>query len=167
METEGYSTLRVRVEDGVAFATIDHPPINLFDVALIVEMDRFGREVEADPDVRVVVVDSANPEFFIAHADVGLILQLPRRTQAKPTELAAVPRRWSTASGRCPRRRSRCIEGRARGGGSELVLGHGHALRRARPRASWPSPRSRSGSSPAAAGRSACRGWSAAAARSR
>jgi enoyl-CoA hydratase/carnithine racemase len=122
MEIEGYSTLRVRVEDGVAFATIDHPPINLFDAALVVEMDRLGREVEADPDVRVVVVDSANPEFFIAHADVGLILQLPREPQEPPTELSlfqAMVHRFRTM----PKVSIALIEGRARGGGSELVLG--------------------------------------------
>src|SRR3954454_15729636 len=87
MNTDGYTTLRVRVEDGIARATIDHPPINLFDAALIVEMDRFGREVGADPEVQVVVFDSANPEFFIAHADVGLSLQLPSEPQDAPTEL--------------------------------------------------------------------------------
>ena len=70
------------VASGIARATIDHPPVNLFDVALMVELDRFGREVEADDEVRVVVVDSADPEFFIAHADVGLILAVPHEAPA-------------------------------------------------------------------------------------
>jgi enoyl-CoA hydratase/carnithine racemase len=124
----------VGVNSGIAFATIDHPPINLFDAALIVEMDRFGREAEADPDVRVVVVDSANPEFFIAHADVGLILQLPQEQQDAPTELplfTAMVDRFRTM----PKVSIAVIEGRARGGGSELALGmdmrfaaHGRAV---------------------------------------
>src|SRR6185437_3199669 len=115
-------TLKVRTDDGIARATIDHPPINLFDGAMIVEMDRFSREAEADDDVRVVVVDSANPDFFIAHADVGLILQLPQEEQAKPTELplfTALIDRFRTM----PKASIAVIEGRARGGGSELVLG--------------------------------------------
>ena len=122
MNTDGYETLKVGVDGGIAVATIDHPPINLFDAALIVEMDRFGREVEADPDVRVVVVDSANPEFFIAHADVGLILQLPQAQQDTPTELplfTAMVDRFRTM----PKVSIAVIEGRARGGGSELALG--------------------------------------------
>ena len=121
MEVEGYTTLRVRVDGGVASATIDHPPINLFDAALILELDRFGREAEADADVRVVVIDSANPEFFIAHADVNLILQLPRESQPPPTELSvfqAMADRFRTM----PKVTIAVIEGRARGGGSELVL---------------------------------------------
>ena len=122
MNIEDYETLRVRVDDGVVFATIDHPPINLFDAALIVEMDRLGRELEADPDVRVVVLDSANPDFFIAHADVGLILQLPSEPQDPPTELplfSAMVERFRTM----PKVSIAVLEGRTRGGGSELVLG--------------------------------------------
>jgi enoyl-CoA hydratase/carnithine racemase len=122
MNPDNFETLKVRVDGGIAFATIDHPPINLFDAALIVEMDRFGREVEADPEVRVVVVDSANPDFFIAHADVGLILQLPQEPGEAPTELpafTAMVDRFRTM----PKVSIALIEGRARGGGSELVLG--------------------------------------------
>ena len=121
MEYEGYTALRVRVDEGVAFATIDHPPINLFDAALIADVDRFGREVEADSEVRVVVIDSANPEFFIAHADVNLILQLPREPQPPPSELSffqAMVDRFRTM----PKVTIAVIEGRARGGGSELAL---------------------------------------------
>lgn len=121
MEFEGYTALRVRLDGGVAFATIDHPPINLFDAALIVDLDRFGREVEADSEVRVVVIDSANPEFFIAHADINLILQLPREPQPPPTELSvfqAMVDRFRTMA----KVTIALIEGRARGGGSELAL---------------------------------------------
>jgi len=121
MQLEGYTALRFRVERGAVFATIDHPPINLFDGPLIVDLDRFGREVEADPDVRVVVIDSANPEFFIAHADLNLILQLPREAQPAPTELSvfqAMVDRFRTM----PKVTIAVIEGRTRGGGSELVL---------------------------------------------
>src|SRR6516165_10664914 len=87
MAYDGYETLRVRCERGVAFVTLDHPPINLLDLALMRELDRVGRELEADASVRVVVVDSANPEFFIAHADVSLILTLPHGDARRESEL--------------------------------------------------------------------------------
>ena len=82
MAYEGYDCLKIRVDRGVAFVTIDNPPINLFDLTLMQEMDRIGTEIESDDAVRVVVFDSANPEFFIAHADVTLIQTLP--TEAPP-----------------------------------------------------------------------------------
>ena len=71
MAYDGYECLRFRVERNVAFVTIDHPPINLFDAALMRDLARAGAELEADPAVRVVVFRSADPDFFIAHADVG------------------------------------------------------------------------------------------------
>jgi hypothetical protein len=52
-----------RARTGRGTLQVDHPPINLLDGMLIVGLDRFGREVVADPDVRAVVIDSANPEF--------------------------------------------------------------------------------------------------------
>ncbi|MFN2425346.1 MAG: enoyl-CoA hydratase/isomerase family protein [Candidatus Binatia bacterium] len=121
MAYENYLCLKIRIDRGVCFATIDHPPINLFDVALMQEVDRLGREVEADPEVRVVVFDSADPDFFIAHADVSLIQQLPDNAPPRGTELGffhAMVDRFRTM----PKVSIARIEGRTRGGGSEFVL---------------------------------------------
>ena len=121
MTYEGYECLRIRVDRGVAFVTIDHPPINLFDAPLMRDIDRLGREIETNDAVRVVVFDSADPEFFIAHADVELIQRLPTEVPPKP----AAP---SFFQAMCDRFRTMSkvsiakLEGRARGGGSEFVL---------------------------------------------
>ena len=121
MAYENYETLMIAVAGGIVRATIDHPPINLLDLALILELDRFGREVEADPTVKVVVLDSADPEFFAAHADVELIRSLPTDEQTLHDELSifhAMVDRFRTM----PKATIAIIEGIARGGGSELVL---------------------------------------------
>jgi len=121
MTYEGYETLRIAVGDGIARVTIDHPPINLFDLPLMLELDRFGREVEADESVRVVVADSADPDFFIAHADVSLILQLPREQRDSPNDelgfFHAMVDRFRTM----PKATIAIVEGCVRGGGSEFV----------------------------------------------
>jgi enoyl-CoA hydratase/carnithine racemase len=117
----GYQTLRVRADRVVAWLTIDHPPSNLFDAPLMGDLMRAGAALEADPDVRVVVIDSANPEFFIAHADVKLIQLLPAEAPQKPTELGffhAMVDRFRTM----PKATIGVVEGIARGGGSELLL---------------------------------------------
>jgi enoyl-CoA hydratase/carnithine racemase len=121
MPYAGYSCLKTRLDRGVLFVTIDHPPINLFDLPLMREMDQIGREIEADDAVRVVVFDSANPDFFIAHADVNLILQLPKVAPPKADHLGffhAMVDRFRTM----PKVSIAKIEGRARGAGSEFVL---------------------------------------------
>jgi enoyl-CoA hydratase/carnithine racemase len=121
MTYEGYACLRVELDAGVAFVTVDHPPINLFDLPLITEMDRVGRELEGDADVRAVVVRSADPQFFIAHADVNLILAMPSRVpprSALPSLFQQMVDRFRTM----PKATIAQIEGICRGGGSELVL---------------------------------------------
>jgi enoyl-CoA hydratase/carnithine racemase len=120
MPYDGLQALRVAVAEGVARVVIDHPPINLFDAVLIGEMDRVGRALEADPQVRVVVLESADPDFFIAHADVKLILGLPAAgaPPAEPSFFQALVERFRTM----PKVTIAKLEGICRGGGSELAL---------------------------------------------
>ncbi|MET0904424.1 MAG: enoyl-CoA hydratase/isomerase family protein [Acidimicrobiales bacterium] len=116
-----FETLRVSVDAGVARVTIDHPPINLFDLQLMLDLSGCGEALAADDAVRVVVVGSANPDFFIAHADVELILRLPREPQDAPGEevgfFHAMCERFRTM----PKATIAVVEGRVRGGGSEFV----------------------------------------------
>ena len=77
MVYDTYQKLRVDVDKSVAWVTIDNPPINLFDLDLYVEMQRIAADLAGDDGVHVVVLRSANPEFFIAHFDVSLILGSP------------------------------------------------------------------------------------------
>ena len=121
MESESYSTLGVRVEAGVATVTIDHGEINLMDMAMLADLDRLGRRLESDPAVKVVVLQSANPDFFIAHADINVIGQLPATPPPREEELGwvhATLDRFRTM----PKATIAKIQGRCRGGGSELVL---------------------------------------------
>src|SRR5690348_11654642 len=87
MAYTGYDCLRIDLHRGVATVTIDHPPINLFDLELIGEMDRVGRELEAAGEVRVVVFQTPNPDFSTAHADVALTQTLPTTVPPKATRL--------------------------------------------------------------------------------
>ena len=120
MAYEGYQALRVEVGDGIATVTLDHPPINLFDLVLYPEVSRLSADLASDDAVRVVVLRSANPEFFIAHFDVELILQIPTDLPP-PTALHdfhAMCERFRTMA-KCT---IAVVEGRVGGGGSELAL---------------------------------------------
>ena len=119
--TDTWQCLRVDIDAGVATVTIDHSPLNLLDLALIRELDAVGRVLAGDDGVRVVVLRSANPDFFIAHADVTLIQLMPTTPPPPPTELGlfhAMVDRFRTM----PKATIGVIEGIARGGGSELLL---------------------------------------------
>ncbi len=121
MPSEDYRCLSVEVDAGVAFVTFDHPPLNLMDLSLIQELAFLGPELEADDRVRVIVFQSADPEFFIAHADVSMIRELGAGAPPDPDE----PNFFQEMVERF-RRMDKVsiakIEGCCRGGGSELVL---------------------------------------------
>jgi enoyl-CoA hydratase/carnithine racemase len=112
--------IALRRDRGVAFATIDAPPVNVITVELMMAIARTVDAVEADPDVRVLVWQSANPEFFVAHFDVEAILAIPTDDEpsiGEPNAFAALTERIRTMS-----TVTICaIAGRVGGGGAELA----------------------------------------------
>lgn len=116
-----YETLRVRVERGVAHVTIDHPPLNLLDKAMMLDLHYLTKALPDDDTVRVALFESANPEFFVAHADLEMLLETgsaPPRDAGRLNIVQDIGERLRTM----PVVSIAKIEGRARGGGSELVL---------------------------------------------
>ena len=116
-----YDLLDVRIDGRRATVTIDNPPINIITPPLYAELARLAGELKADPDLTVVVLKSANPDFFLAHFDVEEILKFPTDTEAeRDSEL-------NPYHVMCERFRTMDkvtiaqIEGRVGGGGSELV----------------------------------------------
>jgi enoyl-CoA hydratase/carnithine racemase len=59
--------------------TFDHPPINTITATTVAELGDLVGLIEQDPDLRVVVFDSANPDFYLAHYDLE---NDPSRTEA-------------------------------------------------------------------------------------
>jgi enoyl-CoA hydratase/carnithine racemase len=57
--------------------TFSNPPINMFLPTTIVELGALMTDLDADPSVKVVVFQSANPDFFIAHLDVAKAAERP------------------------------------------------------------------------------------------
>ena len=57
--------------------TFSNPPINMFVPTTIVELGAPMTDLDADPSVKVVVFQSANPDFFIAHLDVSKAAERP------------------------------------------------------------------------------------------
>jgi len=101
MRYSDYKCFRFGFDSGVAFVSIDHPPINLLDEALSREFDQLGRELEADESVRVVVLQSALPDFFIAHSGLGRVGPLPKSCLLHAAFV--LRRRSASGSGICPR----------------------------------------------------------------
>ncbi|MCK9687116.1 enoyl-CoA hydratase/isomerase family protein [Scleromatobacter humisilvae] len=120
MSYADYKCFQLRFDSGVAFASIDHPPINLLDEVLSAELDRLGRELEADDSIRVVVLQSALPEFFIAHSGLGRVGAAPKK--ASHTRSFRLTQMIGERFRNMPKVTIAKVEGRARGGGNEIAL---------------------------------------------
>jgi enoyl-CoA hydratase/carnithine racemase len=110
-----------RASPGYCRVSFDHPPINTITATTVAELAELVGVIEQDPDLNVVVFDSANPDFYLADYDLE---NDPSRTAALgvgPTGLPA----WIDALvrlSRAPVVSIASIRGRARGAGSEFVL---------------------------------------------
>ena len=94
--------------------TFSNPPINMFVPETIVELGALMKEIETDPSVRVVVFQSANPDFFVAHLDVAKAAERP--------EVLGLWRDFVLRLSSTPVVSIAKIRGRSRGIGNEFVL---------------------------------------------
>lgn len=121
MTKEPLQTVRVSTTGGIARITIDSGSINLFTREMFGELTRIGQALAQDDSVRVVILHSANPDFFIAHYDVAHILQYPPQRDVPLTEMKPFHAMCETFR-TMPKATIAVIEGRVGGGGSELAL---------------------------------------------
>ncbi len=116
-----YETLTVRKENHISWVTFENPPINLLDISMIRDIDQLSLALSEDNTTRVVVFQSSDPQFFIAHADVELIRQLPDNVTERPKQLNLYVQALERIR-TLPMATIGKIAGIARGGGSEFLL---------------------------------------------
>ena len=101
--------------------TFDHAPINAVTATTVAELAELVDLIEQDSDLNVVVFDSANPDFYLAHYD----------TEGDPAKTVSMPpgptgmHPWldlTVRLSRAPVVSIASIRGRARGAGSEFAL---------------------------------------------
>ena len=121
MAYNNLSCLRVQINAGVAWLTLHYPPINLFDGQLAQELDDVTRALEDDKTVRVVVLQSGVPQFFIAHSGLARVGSGPKKVSNTPNfrQSQIITERLRNM----PKVTIAKVEGIARGGGNEIVLG--------------------------------------------
>jgi len=102
-------------------AEFSNPPINLLDPDTIAELSHLVSRLENDPDVRVIVFESGDPDFFLAHYDVLADKARTAAMELGPTGMHP----WLDSLvrlSRAPVVSIASIRGRARGAGSEFAL---------------------------------------------
>ena len=108
------------VDDGIGFITLNRPPANAYDSAMVGELRSAAEQAAGDADVRVVVVRSASPKFFCTGADIST---LQGATPAGFTHFLGQAQACVDAIAAAPKLFIAAIAGHCIGGGLEIALG--------------------------------------------
>ena len=121
--TQMYRTLRVaRIDEGVLSVVIDAPPMNLIGPELVRDLVTLLSELKSDEDMRVMVLESADPEYFVPHVDLTRVAEYTAEAaKAGGPDDASLGMLWHKFS-ELPVVTIAKLRGRARGAGSELAL---------------------------------------------
>jgi enoyl-CoA hydratase/carnithine racemase len=117
-----YDTLRVDGAEGVLSVVMDAPPMNLIGPELVRDLVSLLGEVESSDGIRVVVLESADREYFVPHVDLTKVAEYTAEAaKAGGPDDASLGMLWHKLS-ELPAVTIAKLRGRARGAGSELVL---------------------------------------------
>jgi enoyl-CoA hydratase/carnithine racemase len=100
--------------------TFDNPPVNVIGTAMIRDLKDLLTELESNDTVNVVLFDSADPDFFLAHYDLAAD-HAASEALPSPTGYAA----WvdiTVRISKLPAVTISAVRGIARGAGSEFAL---------------------------------------------
>ncbi|MBE9461921.1 enoyl-CoA hydratase/isomerase family protein [Dyadobacter subterraneus] len=99
--------------------TLDNPPINLMGPDMISGLQLLMDQIEADKELKVIVFDSANKEYFVSHFDVLRGAEVPMVSGKLGVQ------QWVDVSNRLHNSgviSIASVRGRVRGIGSEFIL---------------------------------------------
>lgn len=119
-----YQTLKLRRDGRVLYVDFDNPPLNLITIQMVGELFELGGSLVFDQETSVVVLGSANPEFFVAHFDLNDMFRsmndpdLPQSKYDDVNVLQALTTMWQTL----PQTTVAVVDGIVRGGGLEFIL---------------------------------------------
>jgi enoyl-CoA hydratase/carnithine racemase len=117
---DNLETLTIRRQEGVLFAKITAPPMNLLGPELVRDLVSLIQAAEADDAARVIVFESGDPDYFISHVDLTRIAEYRAEAATLTGEASiALLFRHLSASRLVTIAR---IEGRVRAAGNEFVL---------------------------------------------
>jgi enoyl-CoA hydratase/carnithine racemase len=119
-----YQTFTLERDGRTLYVQLSNPPLNLMTIQMVQELFGLAGKLAFDPDTSVVVLRSADPEFFIAHFDLNDMFRamqdptVPKSAYPDINILQALGTMWQTL----PQTTIAVVDGIVRGGGLEFIL---------------------------------------------
>lgn len=120
-----FKTLTVATEGSVMTVTLENGDINLMSATMAEELFKLVGALAINPDIKVVVFESANADFFIAHFDVSDIFKSLSGDESVPQSKFAeinIVQSLNLSIQALPQVTIAKVDGVCRGGGFEFTL---------------------------------------------
>lgn len=112
-------SIDLKSEGLVGVITMDAPPVNSYDVPMLLELQNAIQEARKNDNVRAIIVKSALPKFFSAGADIKT---LESSSAAEFANLLTIAHETMEMLENTPKIVIAAIAGHALGGGLEMAL---------------------------------------------
>lgn len=119
------TTLSTEIEGAVMRVKFDNGDVNMMSATMAAELFALVGGLAVNPDIKVVVFESANPDFFIAHFELNDILKSIAGDPAMPTSKYPdinILQSLGLSIQSLPQVTIAKVDGICRGGGVELAL---------------------------------------------
>lgn len=120
-----YTTLSTKTDDAVMTVTLNNGETNLLSAVMAGELFALVGELSMTPAIKVVVFESSNADFFIAHFDLNDILKTLSGDPSVPVSKFPdinILQSLSLSIQALPQVTIAKVDGVCRGGGFELIL---------------------------------------------
>lgn len=107
---------QVSVENGIATITMDRPPVNVLNISLMEQLTTELKELEKDPDIKLVVLTGAGTKAFSAGVEVA-----DHTPELTPTMLSVFTKLIKTLI-KYDKPSLAAVNGFSLGGGLELMM---------------------------------------------
>jgi enoyl-CoA hydratase len=121
MQTRTFESIAVEIDGAVAVVTLNRPSVlNALNAQLLTELSQALSDLEADPDVRVVIITGSGTKAFAAGADIGELNALANAVEG--AQKARIGQAVTLQIERLNKPVIMAVNGFALGGGCELAM---------------------------------------------
>lgn len=116
-----FSTLHLQRAGRVLVVSIDNPPVNVMDRAMVRDLRALLERVSSDPETGCLVFKSGNPEFFISHLDLNIVAKGLPEAPPRPDKLSPLQALFEGYR-KLDKPTIAMLSGRMNGAGTEFAL---------------------------------------------